>query len=548
LLFLPTDDDMLGPNTTSFQQIRLQEKFRKHNISVTYPDAIMEQLETNEEISGGIFFQYINSIASVVAGFIFYIYIIHFYSSELVGTVALLLAITSLLNVFFSLGLGYGLQHYISYHIGRKEYGVIREMIKKFLLIGLSLGVLSLLALYFTSPIFAMLFFHTFKYIQLVKYLGIDLLFMVLSTFLSGILIGLQSFKSQAVWNVVGILITYSFPVMLLALFNNTLFIVIGWATGYAFSSVTYLLTILKRARYIRGDTVEGIKIGPVFAYALPIFLASLIGYGAGYVDRFIVSYLLNLSLLGIYNFALLITSAIGFIVGPFTTILLPKLSEMYGLGRKEEMKNYIAKGIELVSTIYVSVAMLVAALSSSILLLLSSSVYLPATVPVIIVLVVSSVFVSGNILSVSLQAIRKTKIFLITSSVALLSNFILSILLIPKYQMIGASIGFSSITIVSFFVMYYYARKYDILKFEGIKLTKIYTAGFVMFFIILGLQKLFLYSPLKLLAFIMLGFAIYSGMLKVLKTFDKRDLDFLMLLIPWWLQRVRAIISVLFL
>ena len=65
----------------------------------------MEQLEIKEEISGGIFFQYINSIASALAGFIFYIYIIYFYSSELVGTVALLLAITSLLNIFFSLGL-----------------------------------------------------------------------------------------------------------------------------------------------------------------------------------------------------------------------------------------------------------------------------------------------------------------------------------------------------------------------------------------------------------------------------------------------------------
>lgn len=103
-----------------------------------------------------------NSIAFVLAGFIFYIYIIHFYSSELVGTVALLLAITSLLNIFFSLGLGYGLQHYISYHTGRNEYGVIREMITKFLPIGVSLGIFSLLSLYLTSPIFAMLFFHIF--------------------------------------------------------------------------------------------------------------------------------------------------------------------------------------------------------------------------------------------------------------------------------------------------------------------------------------------------------------------------------------------------
>ena len=522
-------------------------KISNDNILDTYPDILMEQLEIKEEISGGIFFQYVSSIALVLAGFIFYIYIIHFYSSELVGTVALLLAITSLLNIFFSLGLGYGLQHYISYHMGKKEYGLIKEMITKFLLIGLSLGILSLLAIYLTSPIFAMLFFHTFKYILLVKYLGIDLLFMVLSTFLSGILIGLQNFKSQALWNIVGIFITYSLPVVLLATFNNSIFIVLGWAAGYALSSVAYMLIIMKRVKHMSGNG-GGIKVSPVFSYALPIFLASLIGYGASYVDRFVVSYLLNLSLLGVYNFALLISSAIGFIVVPFATILLPKMSEMYGLNKKEEIRKYVAKGIELISTIYVPIAMLVAALSPSLLLFLSSSTYLPASVPVSIVLMVSSLFVSGNILSVSLQGIRKTRIFLITSSLALMSNFIISILLIPRYQMIGASIGYSSITVVSFFILYHYARKFEILKFELAKITKIYVSGFVMFFIIVALQSMFPYSPLLLLGYIVLGFAIYSGMIKVMRTFSREDLDFIMLLIPWWLQKVRVVISALFL
>ena len=526
---------------------RIPPKIRNDNIPGPYYKPPMERLEIKEEIGGGIFFQYINSIVFVLAGFIFYIYIIHYYSSELVGTVALLSAITSLLSAFFALGLGSGLQHYISYYLGRREFEKIREMITKFLLIGLFLGILSLLTLYFASPIFAMLFFHTFRYILLVKYLSLDLMFMVLNAFLGSVLLGLQNFRSQAVWNIAGVLVTYSLPVALLAIFHSSIFIVVGWTAGFAFSCTAYLLIILRKMRFMSGNW-GGINIRPVFNYAVPIFLASLIGTGSAYVDRFVVSYLLNLSLLGIYNFALLISSAIGFIIGPFGTILLPKLSEMYGIGRMDEMKNYVAKGIELISTIYVPIAMLVAALSSSIVLLLSNEEYLPASVPVMIVLIVSSIFVSGNILAVSLQGIRKTRIFLMTSSGALLSNFILSIVLIPKYQMIGASIGYSSVSVVSFFIMYYYARKYDIQKFEGIKIAKIYAAGFIMFFVILELQRVFLYSPLKLFIYIVLGFAIYSGMIKVLRTFSRHDLDFIMLLIPWWLQNARVVISALFL
>ncbi|MCL4447492.1 MAG: flippase [Thermoplasmatales archaeon] len=507
----------------------------------------MEELELRESIAGGIFFQYANSVSYVLAGFIFYIYIIHFYTSELVGVVALLLAITSLLNITFSLGINYGLQHFISFHLGKREFGEIRYIIRRFLLIGLCLSFASLVFLYFTSPVFAMLFFHSVKYVTLVRFLGIDLFFMVLATVLSGILIGLQNFRSQAVWNIVGILISYSLPVVLLFLYSNPIFIVIGWASGYGLSALAYGILIFRKLRNsnVNGDIHSH---DTVFSYAFPIFLSSLIGYGAAYVDRFVVSYLLNLSLLGIYNFALLISSAIGFIVGPFGTILLPKLSEMYGMDRKEDFKNYVSKGIELMSSIYAPIAMLVASLSSSILLFLSSGTYLPASIPVMIVLVSSSVFVSGNIFSVSLQGIRKTRIFLLTSSFALLSNFILSIMLIPRYQMIGAAIGYSSISAVSFVIMYYYARKFDTLKFEGRKVAKIYLSATVMFIVILLLQAAIHYSPLRLFLLIFLGFGVYMGMMKVLRTFNRDDIDFIMVLVPDWMQKIKRVISFLFL
>jgi O-antigen/teichoic acid export membrane protein len=507
----------------------------------------MDLLEQRGEIGSGVFFQYVNSFTGVLAGFIFYIYVIHFYSSELVGVVALLLAIASLLNITFSLGLGYGLQHFISYHLGRRELDAIRRIVIRYSTIGLGLAFLSFVFLYFASPVFATLFFHSLKYLSLVKILSLDLFFMVVSTVLGSILIGLQNFRSQAEWNVVGSIIGYILPVILLFLFNKALFIVIGWAIGSALPSIAYSILIHRKTRSIEKDG-SGMKADGVLGYAFPIFLASLIGYGAAYVDRFIVSFLLNLSLLGIYNFALLISSAIAFLVSPFVTILLPKLSEMYGLERKEDMRNYVAKGTELISTIYVPIAMLVAALSSPILLLLSSGEYLPASIPIMIVLVTSSIFVSGNILSVSLQGIRKTKIFLITSTVALLANFVLSILLIPKFQMIGASIGYSSISAVSFVIMYYYARKFGVLKFEGKKIAKIYASAFIMFFVVFIVQRMLLYSPLRLIFYIVLGFAVYSGMIKFMKTFDKNDLEFIMRLIPWWLQRIKVVISVLFL
>ncbi|MGC8497808.1 MAG: flippase [Thermoplasmata archaeon] len=507
----------------------------------------MEETLLREEIGGSIILQYLNSITLVLAGFIFYIYVMHFFSSELVGTVTLLLAIVSLLNIFFSLGLGTGMQHYLSYFLGKNDYGIIKNIIYKFIIISVLLASAGLLFIYMASPAFAFLFFHTFKYILLIELISIDLFFTLLSGFFGSMIIGLQKFKSQAKWNIIGLIISYSLPVIFLYIFKNVSLIVIGWAAGNAFSAFVFLTILLRIIS--RGERREkSFPSSQIIKYSIPVFFSSLIGYGATYVDRFIVSYLLNLSLLGIYNFALLISSAISFIIGPFSTILLPKLSEMYGRGDRDSMKYSISKGIEIMSTIYVPIALLVASLSPYILLFLSNGEYLPASYPIMIVLTTGSLFVSGNILAVAIQSVRKTRIFIITSSIALLSNFTILFLLIPRMQMIGAAIGYSSVTITSFFVLLNYAKKYDVLKYEGIKILKIYSSAAIMFLLIFALQSSFTYSVAKLFIFIILGFTVYIILIKIMRTFNSEDMDFLMQLIPVKLRKYRNIAEFMFL
>ena len=61
----------------------------------------------------------------------------------------------------------------------------------------------------------------------------------------------------------------------------------------------------------------------------------------------------------------------------------------------------------------------------------------------------------------------------MISSKAALISNFILSFLLILRMQLIGAATGFSSINIASFFILLYYAKKYSIFEYERLKIAK---------------------------------------------------------------------------
>jgi O-antigen/teichoic acid export membrane protein len=449
-----------------------------------------------------------------------------------VGAIALLNAILALFSIMFSLGLGTGVQHFISYYLGKKDSGAIKLIIKNMSLIAVLIAFISFLFIWFTAPEFAILFFHSYKYTIFLQLLSLVLISQVINQVIYSMLLGLQNFKANAVRYIISSTLAYGSIIPLLLLYNNPLMIIVGWNIGYFTGTVLTFIFLAHRTKGITSKTVENVKLKPIFYYSIPMFISGLIGYGATYVDRFTVSYFLSLSEMGIYTFSLLIVSALSSIINPFPYILLPKLSELYGKKDYETMKIMSSKAIEVLMAVYLPIALLVAAISPSILLFISYKKYLPGYVPIIIILIVNSIFISSNILGVTLQAIRKTRIFLISSSLALASNLILSIILIPRYGIDGAGIAFSSIFIMGFAVVFYYARKYDTVRFEKLKLAKIFMSGFLMFTIMFLAQQHFGYSILRLVAYIVAGFVIYIALIRVTKTFKDEDLDlFLMLL-----------------
>ena len=62
----------------------------------------------------------------------------------------------------------------------------------------------------------------------------------------------------------------------------------------------------------------------------------------------------------------------------------------------------------------------------------------------------------------------------------------------------------------MSFAVTYYYSRKYETAYFERGKIAKIMLSGGIMFSVVFALQMYYWYSPLKMIAYILLGFAGY--------------------------------------
>ncbi|MGC8693536.1 MAG: polysaccharide biosynthesis C-terminal domain-containing protein [Thermoplasmata archaeon] len=500
-----------------------------------------------DRISTGVTYQYISTIVVLFEGFLFYLFLVHFFSTEIVGAIALLSAIMALFSIIFSLGLGTGVQHFISYYLGKKDPDAVRQIVKKMSLISVLIGMLAFTVTWVTAPEFAILFFHSYKYTIFVQLLSIVLIAQVINSVIYSMLLGLQNFKANAIRSIISSTLAYGSIIPLLLVYYNPLMILIGWNIGYFAGTILTFIFLAGKMKGLNAKQIERVQLKPIFYYSIPIFISSIIGYGATYIDRFTVSYFLSLSEMGIYNFSLLIVSALSSIINPFPYILLPKLSEYYGKKEYDTMKLLGSKAIEVMMAVYLPLALLVAAISPSILLFIANKAYLPGYVPIIIILVTNSIFISSNVLSVTLQAIRKTRIFLLSSSLALLSNLILSIILIPRYGIDGAGIAFSSIFIMGFAVVFYYAKKYDTVTFEKLKLAKIFLSGFLMFGIMFLVQQHFGYSILRLIAYIIVGLAIYMVLIRTTKTFKDADLDlFLTLLSDKYIRLKRLIRKIL--
>ena len=492
----------------------------------------MEVLETGDEIGKSIIYQYLSAIVSVLSGFLFYIYIVRVFTTEVVGVVALLSAMMILFSTIFGVGLNFGVQHFISYYIGKNDPESLRAVVKETSIVLILVSILAIVFMWFSSPAFAYLFFHTYRYLDIIRIMGFAVVANLGASVTGGMVLGLQKFRVNALINIAYVVTMYSAIIILLQLIVNPLMVVVGWTAGYSLGTLLFSIHVVRRIRGMK-SSARAVSVRAIIDYSLPLFISSLLGYGATYVDRFVVSFFLNLSEMGIYNFSLLIVSALGILIGPFSTILLPKLSELYGRGDIENLRLYSSKAIELLLAFYVPVSLVVAAISPSILLFLANQSYLPGFIPITVITATNALFISSSILAVSLQAVRKTKIFLLSSSLALISNFIISILLIPRFGINGAAVGFSSIYIMGFAVTYYYSRKYETAYFEKGKIAKIMLSGAIMFSVVFALQMHYWYSPLKMTAYILLGFAIYVLLIRLLGTFSGEDVEMFMKLLP---------------
>ncbi len=261
-----------------------------------------------------------------------------------------------------------------------------------------------------------------------------------------------------------------------------------------------------------------------LFKIALPFALAGIFTRVYSYIDQVLLSVLIGDQSLGWYSVAYKITYALQFIPAAFAAAIFPAMS-YYHACEKEKLKQVFEKSMYFLIIASLPIAFGIASLADKIILFLYTSEYAPSILTLqIFIFAIIAIFLSFPVGSI-LNACDKQAINTFNLGVTMILNIILNIILIPRYQQVGAAIAaLSSLSLMFILNLAWVPKiiKYDY-KFLFIKLLKALFSALIMAAIIMYLKQ-----SINFIILIIISALIYSLIMYFIKGFKIEDIKYL--------------------
>lgn len=270
--------------------------------------------------------------------------------------------------------------------------------------------------------------------------------------------------------------------------------------------------------------------------YSIPLVFTGFFFLIIRWINTFILGYFENASAVGLYNVSLSTADLMYVIPIALTTLSFPIMTEMYS--KNKNLKSIYNTTTKWIFLITLPMFLFFIFFSRDILRIMFGNEYGNAALALSILaggyIIYSLAKTAMDVLSI----VKKTKIIFYVTSIAAIVNIILSLILIPKFHLIGAAISTSVAFMIMGIIFFYYA--YKINKLQPIKLFYIKTIiiGLVSIFIIYKLSNMMVLSIYKLFLILLLFVWIYLFLLYIFKILDYED----KLVIQSWFKKIKFI------
>jgi len=260
-----------------------------------------------------------------------------------------------------------------------------------------------------------------------------------------------------------------------------------------------------------------------LFSIGLPFALIAIFSRVYGYIDSVMLSKIIGDKAVGWYSVAMKIPFALQFIPAALSAAIFPAFSK-YFQHDKNQLKFTFDRVMKFLLVIVLPISAGVTVLSKPIILFFYGSDYLPAVLPLQI-LMMGLIFVFLNFpLGSLLNGCDKQVANTVLVGCTMLLNVIINIFLIPKYSFVGAACAFLVSHTFLFLLSLIVAQK--VIPYSKVLLFKSMMQSFVSAIVMAGVVY-YLIDNFHFGILIVLGGVVYGLMMFVTRGITKQDIKF---------------------
>lgn len=327
---------------------------------------------------------------------------------------------------------------------------------------------------------------------------------------------GLEEFKKTVLRNTIVKLISLV-AIFIFVKSKNDLII---YFIIYVLSTLVGNLTLwFYLPKYLTKVKIENLKIFRHLKPTISLFIPQIAIQVYTLLDKTMIGTIIaDKSEVGYYDQSQKIIKMLLTIITSFGTVMMPRIANTYYKGDKEQIQKYMSKSFNMVFLLAFPLIFGIIAVAPSFVPVFFGKGYDEV---VILMSVISPIILLIGLSNVTgtqyLLPIKRQKEYTISVICGACVNFIMNMLLIPKYKAVGASIG----TVIAEFtvtaVQAYYVRKdFDFKKV--LKLTKNYLmSSIIMFIICILIDKLITNNVISIFAQVIIGVTTYYVLLRLL-------------------------------
>ena len=374
---------------------------------------------------------------------------------ETFGNYSLVFALSQSAALFFTLGI----PNTLIKIIGNNNFNFLQA--KKLLIKGLKaalvFSILPMLFFYFGSEVLSQNIFHNITLRNYFLIVSITIpLFIVHEIFLY-FLIATKNFMK---YNLFMFVIPNLLLILLIYLFHN--FDCQNHFTFIAFA-IAILITILIEAFAIfelkpKKEVISISTLG-LIKTASPLLFSGLFLYLLNYTNVILLGIMTDETQVGIYNIAYKIGSVGFLVIVSVSTIITPKMAELYGQGNLSDLKKLTQNATRLIAFLSIPIVLILVIFSKFILSYWGNEAVTGSLTMIIVSIGVLFSAISGNVDQI-LNMTENQKVLRNITIVSFFVNLVLSYFLIPNYGIEGAAIASLLTNILINILCIYFIKK----------------------------------------------------------------------------------------